>query len=236
MLLFMKFGDRTVDFMCYDTEDSKRHSEGILTGRTYPHIPFVNEVEIIVDVGANIGASSVFFSLYYPEATIYSIEPQQGPFEIMSRNTQGNPKNRRFNFGLFNCDKTVPLYHSWVDSGTASVGQSWLNTTESETIQLRDAGTWLLEEGIARIDILKIDTEGCETHILSRMAHLIPLVKVIYLEYHSDEDRRAIDSMVAPSHVLYRAKAEHAHCGEVVYVRSNLEPQAPDLHKHRIKI
>lgn len=232
----MKSGDRTVEFMCYDTEDSKGHSEGILTGRTYPHVSFVNEVEVIVDIGANIGASSVFFSLHYPEATIYSVEPQKGPFELLTRNTQGNPKNRCFNVGLFDCEKTVPLYHSWVDPGTASIGKSWLNTAESESIRLRDTATWLSEEGITRIDILKIDTEGCERHILSRMEHIVPFVKALYLEYHSEEDRRALDSMLAPSHVLYRARVDKAHCGELLYVRSDLDTHAPELHKHRITI
>lgn len=235
MLLFMQHGAKTVKFLCFDGEASKMHASDILAGRTYPIVPFLPDVKTILDIGANVGATSVFLGLYYPHAQIFSVEPQAMPYEILTSNIQENPNNKCFNLGLFDCDKSAPLYHSWVESGTASIGQSWLNTYNHEMIQLRDAATWAQEQGIQSIDILKIDTEGCEYQILTSLRSFLSTVSVIYLEYHSEEDRRLIDDLLADSHVLYHGRINKAHCGELTYVRSNLGQYSPELHKHRIK-
>jgi FkbM family methyltransferase len=44
---------------------------------------------LIVDAGANIGVSAVFFALAFPTATIVAIEPEAGNHELLVRNTQG---------------------------------------------------------------------------------------------------------------------------------------------------
>jgi FkbM family methyltransferase len=232
----MEFGDKKVDFMCLDTPDSQGHCRDILIGKTYPIVPYAKDVRVVVDIGANLGAASVFFSLHYPEARVYALEPQKFPCEILLRNTSFYPNTTVFNVGLFDSDRESTLYLSWVDSATASIGSSWLNTERTETIQLRDAAGWAQEQGITVIDILKIDTEGCEIPVLSRLASLIPRTQVIYVEYHSDADRRAIDDIIGESHVLFSAKAVRAHIGELVYVRADLGGSDSDLHKHRIKL
>ena len=40
MILIMKFGDRTVDFLCFDKEESQHVSREILIGKTYPPVSF----------------------------------------------------------------------------------------------------------------------------------------------------------------------------------------------------
>jgi FkbM family methyltransferase len=236
MLLFMDFGDKKVDFMCLDTPDSQGHSRDILIGKTYPIVPYAKDVKVVVDIGANLGAATVLFSLHYPEARVYSLEPQRFPFEILTRNASFYPNTSIVNVGLFDSNRECPLHLSWVDSGTASIGSSWLNTEKTEVIKLRDAAEWTQEQGITSIDILKIDTEGCELPILSRLAPYITRTQVIYFEYHSDADRRAIDGLIGESHVLFSAKAERAHVGELVYVRADLGGSDSDLHKHRIRL
>lgn len=236
MILAIKFGDKKVDFLCLDTEESKGVNSDILTGQAYPFVAYTKDVKVIVDIGANIGAASVYFSLLYPNADIYAVEPQRSPFELLTRNATLSPRIKSFNKGLFDSTREVPLYLSWTDSSTASIGSSWLNTPDTETIQLQDAAEWIAEQGISRIDILKIDTEGCEIPILSRLRHLIPSIQIIYVEYHNDTDRRALDDLIGDSHVLFAARAERAHVGELVYVRADLGEQDSDLHKHRIKL
>lgn len=229
------YGETSIKFECFKNDNTVKHVTGILSGETYKHVPFVPNVKTVLDIGANIGATSTLFSCWYPTATIFSIEPQRAPYEMLVRNSQRNPNAKCFNFGLFNCDKRVPLYHSWADTGTASIGKSFLNTADDEEIELRDATTFLREQQIETIDVLKIDTEGCETQILSSIRDKIPQIWVIYLEYHSEEDRRLIDAMLAPTHVLLRAKVEKAHCGELHYVRSDLGQFWQELHIHRIQ-
>jgi FkbM family methyltransferase len=44
---------------------------------------------LIVDAGANIGASAVFFSLQYPSSRIVAIEPEKHNAELLRRNCEG---------------------------------------------------------------------------------------------------------------------------------------------------
>ncbi|MEY4700820.1 MAG: hypothetical protein RL326_1007, partial [Pseudomonadota bacterium] len=78
-------------------------------------------------------------SANYPEARVHSLEPQQVPFEILTRNTSFYPNTKVFNAGLFDSDRGSTRYLSWVASATALIGSSRLKTEKTETIKLRDA-------------------------------------------------------------------------------------------------
>jgi len=236
MIFKLNFGDRVIEFLSFDTAESQDITKKVLTGEAYKIIPFASNVNTIVDIGANLGAASVYFSLFYPNAKIFSVEPQKGPFDMLAHNTKLNPNNKIFHMGLLDRNKEAPLYLSWADTSAASIGKSWLNTEHTQLIKLRDAAEWLQEENITQIDILKIDTEGCEVPILSRIASWLPSIQIIYLEYHNEPDRRAIDGLLSDSHVLVRSKAEFAHRGELVYVRADLGDEASELHKHQIRM
>jgi len=44
---------------------------------------------LIIDAGANIGASAVYFALAFPQALIVAIEPEAENFRLLQRNTEG---------------------------------------------------------------------------------------------------------------------------------------------------
>jgi FkbM family methyltransferase len=44
---------------------------------------------LIIDAGANIGASAVFFALTFPTALVIAIEPEPGNFALLVKNAQG---------------------------------------------------------------------------------------------------------------------------------------------------
>ena|GEM_PF-588514 len=44
---------------------------------------------LIVDAGAHIGISTVFFALMFPTALVIAIEPEEGNFRLLSKNTEG---------------------------------------------------------------------------------------------------------------------------------------------------
>jgi hypothetical protein len=101
---------------------------------------------------------------------------------------------------------------------SASIGASTENQDEFDEIHLRNAAAWMDEQAIGHIDVIKIDTEGCELPILHCLADRATKAKLVYLEYHSDDDRRRIDSWLEPTHVLASAKASQPHRGDVCYV------------------
>ena len=50
--------------------------------------------------------------------------------------------------------------------------------------------------------------------------------KVIYLEFHSADDRLWIDRLLADTHVLCSARIDHPHRGELAYVARRCLPDA----------
>jgi Methyltransferase FkbM domain len=76
-----------------------------------------------------------------------------------------------------------------------------------------------------RRDILKIDTEGCERAILSSLKTRLPTIQVIYVEYHSNDDRIWIDAPLSPTHILSRGQVIHEHQGDFATWRGQLAHQ-----------
>jgi FkbM family methyltransferase len=206
------------DFECFDNWLSRWMCESILAGQTYPRLPEIDDVHTIVDVGANCGATSVYFARCYPEATIHAIEPATATFDLLSHNAEHYPNIEIHKIGLHSVDRRAPLYAGAIDAGTASIfPRDGRNTEASEEIELRAARAWLAEQGIESIDLLKVDAEGCEADILENVGDMLPGISVIYVEYDTTEDRRRIDKLLEPTHdvchgVLFLEQ------GEVIYV------------------
>jgi FkbM family methyltransferase len=225
-----KYPAGQLTFRLFKNEVCVRISEEILAGRTYPEVPFVRGVTTILDIGANIGAATVFLATKYPGATVYAFEPANRPFALLRQNVEKLPNVRVFPFGLFSHDSSVSLYPGRTDTVESSIWNSARTSPDSETISLRCAVQVLGEFAIDQIDILKIDTEGCEVPILRSLTDFLPSVKLIYVEYHSDRDRRLIDQLLADTHVLWRGHATLVHRGEFCYLRRDLLPPEQETH------
>lgn len=176
----------------------------------------------VVDIGANAGAFSFAAGLSWPGSRIYCFEPAAASFACLRHNLAHLPNAAAFQFGLGDGDHAAKLYDVGYGAVGASVGSSGLTLGEREVVVIRDAGATMAELGIGRIDILKIDTEGCELPIMRSMRDLVATARIIFIEYHSDEDRRGIDAVLRPTHILHSAKAEQPHRGELCYIVNDL--------------
>jgi FkbM family methyltransferase len=208
----------TVEFECAPDVVSRWMHTDILRGRTYPFLPFVDDVRIVFDVGANCGSVSVHLARHYPDAVIHAFEPGSEQREFLLRNVGAYANVQVHPIGLHATDQEVPLYFGADNSGLASVTRRADNVEASETVQLRAAGPWATEHGVARIDILKVDVEGCELDVLTSLEHLLPTVKVLYVEYDSRHDRRRLEALLRSTHELYRGLV-FLDQGECIYVR-----------------
>ena len=54
------------------------------------------------------------------------------------------------------------------------------------------------------VDILKIDTEGCEVPILFSIKKYLTEIKILYIEYHSSIDRDEIRRLLENTHFVLR--------------------------------
>ncbi len=198
----------------------------VLGGTAYPAWPYLGTVRTILDIGANIGASALYFHALYPDARVFAFEPFIGAYELLSKNVNGLPEVTAFNIGLSDADGEAPLYLGKVDSVTNSFAASPFNTDTHVVAQLRDARMVMKELGLETLDVVKLDTEGSELTILRRLEPWIPKMGVLYLEYHHEDARREIDSMLAGTHILVAARVIRAHLGELCFVHRDRIPAA----------
>jgi FkbM family methyltransferase len=211
----------TVEVECFDDRLSRKVTKAILEGRVYPQTDLVPDANIVMDIGANIGAATLYFSLLYPTAEIFAFEPLSEAYQLLDANTRSRQRVHRFPFGLFDVDEEIPLYLGAHGTVTSSVFQSSKTLEASEIIRLRSVSDWLKENSIKRVDVLKIDTEGCEVPILRGMRDVLPFVKLIHLEYRSEADRKEIDRLLGDTHLLLRAKAVMG-TGNVTYLSNDV--------------
>ena len=223
-------------FKHFDNDVCRAVINNIVVGTSYPKVEFVADVRTIVDAGANIGAASIYFAAHYPDARIYAFEPAPENFALLAENTASLENITAHEVGLFDADKEAPLYQGADDPSTNSVGDSGLNTRRSRMVKLMDAKSFLRGLDVDRIDVLKLDTEGCEVPILRSLAEMISAVKVIYVEYHDDEDRRVIDDLLSRDHILKSADAIEPHRGELCYVARRAFPSESAMNQYRITI
>jgi len=222
------------DFETFDTDTSFGHAKLAFQGRVYPPIPFVKTPARVLDIGANIGASAVTFALRYPRARIVAVEPAHQPFTLLRCNAARYANIECYNVGLFSTTMKRPLFVGVTDSLTNSIVPNRYASERRDEIQLVAADVFATEMEMTRPDIIKIDTEGCELPILSAMGESVRAAKVVYLEYHSEEDRIAIDEMLRPTHILYAGSVLFPHRGEFVYVLNDAFPTPVERDRWRI--
>jgi FkbM family methyltransferase len=200
----------------------------ILSGKAYP-TPAKPEgyvLDTIVDVGANIGASALFFLAQNPRRMV-CFEPSAENFGFLRQNLTGLANVETYQWGLFSRDCDVPLYRGKHQNMQNSVIKSIETGDAYETIKLRRASAVMAELNIDRISILKLDTEGCEVPILTDLAALLPKVDLLYLEYHSEQDRRDLDAILAPNFILATAEAKCPHRGVNLYMAKRMVDGVP---------
>lgn len=122
-----------------------------------------------VDVGANIGAYSLFVaSLAGPTARVLAIEPQPAVFDRLTYNIRLNPFGTMKAIDCAVADKPgeLTMFLDPKNSGESSVkivGSSQAETVRVPAKTLLDV---LQDEGFTRLDAVKLDVEGAEDIIL----------------------------------------------------------------------
>ncbi len=194
------------------------HDYSILLQRRY------SGSRVIVDIGANVGIFSIYMKMNYPDSRIYCFEPVPSTFDLLQKNLESISNTLIFPFGLFNDNRPerIQLHSTNTGASTIKVQDKYKNNfTNSVEIELKKASAIFDELNIEKIDILKIDTEGCEVEILDSISSRLPNIDYALLEYHSEADRRKIDQLLSDFY-LYSSKALMMDLGLVKYINSKL--------------
>ena len=141
---------------------------------------------IALDIGANIGNHSVFFSNYFDK--VMSYEPHPITFKVLELNAMKKNNIHCFNFGLSDSERTETIYVTGNFMGSARINPQKTNLTlHQDQIELKTIDTHKVLED-ETIGLIKIDIEGHEIFALKGARKLIERDKpVIVFEQHRRE-------------------------------------------------
>ena len=196
----IKVGGRAFQYR-RGTSDAFVLYECVLRGRRAAYfsknLPSRDEVATIVDVGANVGASALFWKARYPEARLLCFEPVADNFALLTQNLAGYASTECYEEGLGSADAQVELIASpgAGNEGGWSIYQRGQKGGEArQRVTIRRSGTRLAELGVRSIDILKIDTEGHEREILLGLEPgLLEQTNYVTGELHGERDFELLD-------------------------------------------
>jgi FkbM family methyltransferase len=138
----------------------------------------------IIDGGANIGLSVIFFKRLFPRARVTAFEPDPDVFAALAKNMQsfGLADVELVNKALWVREEKLDFHQDGADGGRLNVAQEHGRSLRVQTLRLR---SFLSEP----IDMLKLDIEGAEVDVLLDCADRLSNVRHCYVEYHSFTDR-----------------------------------------------
>jgi FkbM family methyltransferase len=141
----------------------------------------------IIDAGANIGLSVIFFKKLYPNCRIIAFEPDPEIFHLLAKNVHAHglsDVDLREEAAWVNNDE-LTFYSEGSLSGSTKVDFLGAGNVK----KVRACRLKALLTGFAKIDFLKIDIEGSETDVLPDIESELHRVEYLFFEYHSTYDR-----------------------------------------------
>lgn len=208
------------------TSDFRVFSDIFLHGQ-YSDAADLTDVELIVDCGANVGYTSVFFLSRYPGADLIAVEPDPGNFGLLERNTRYyGSRARTIRSAVWSHRTELALAGRHRDRG-----EEWARqVTEVEAAEPaygQESGIvavtideLLRDSGHSRISILKMDIEGAEEIVFSEgCEEWLSKVDNLLIELHDD------DAFPRAREVFHKALANHEfsmfESGELTVCRRN---------------
>jgi len=145
--------------------DATRRAEGFadmsINGELRVFRAYAPECRVVVDAGANVGDWTAEALRW---AAVHAFEPLDGPFAQLARR---HPRARCVNAALSDTSGASEIY---IDSESLYDKRGGDRKQACETITIDD---YAKNEGLARIDYLKIDTEGHDLSVICGASRLI---------------------------------------------------------------
>ncbi|MBI1367291.1 MAG: FkbM family methyltransferase [Planctomycetes bacterium] len=168
----------------------------------------------ILDVGANIGVSVLYFKQQYPGARITAIEADRNIAEVLRHNVASAGLNdvEVVHAAVTVEGDSVTFVNEGIEGGHISYGG--VGNGGGMTVPAVRLQSYLEEP----VDLLKLDIEGAEIDVMPACKHLMGNVKRLFVEFHSPakEPQRLAEFM----NLL-------AECGFRMYVQTDYCPKHP---------
>jgi FkbM family methyltransferase len=134
----------------------------------------------IIDCGANVGLSTIYFKSICPSANVECFEPDISNFELLKLNIDScgfSEGVNIYNSAIWIENTTIDFINDGSLSSRISNGIDKSNSNKVEAVRLRD----LINKPV---NFLKIDIEGAEYNVLKDIEDRLNFVDRMFLEYH----------------------------------------------------
>ena len=149
-------------------------------------------VQYIIDAGANIGDETLRFRHFHPQATIVAVEPAAANYAVLTRNFRDDPHVKTVCRGLWPTAAKLRVERGATHEGYR-VREVEGGDFDIEAVTIEQL---MIEHGLPRIDILKLDIEGAEYHLFSRNTESwIGKVGAVIFECNDTDVRGAAQSV-----------------------------------------
>ena len=151
------------------------------------------KIDSFVDIGANIGYYSILAASVNPKISVHSFEPAKGPAHYLRKNiniNQFGKKIKAHDIALSDKENEVAFYevqnakyHYPMHNlgGVGSLKKESNSKRTSTMVKTLPLDSFVEREGIQKIDLIKIDTEGTEYLILNGANQTIEQFKPIII-------------------------------------------------------
>jgi len=145
-------------------------------------LPFDVRPERVVDLGANIGLTSLWFAHRYGCKTVIAVEPSPANAHLVRLNLESNNVNAEVIEAAVGPRDGTARFHDGVDS---NLGQ--LSSDGGREVKVISMDTLLgrLPSG-AQIDVVKMDIEGGEGPLLRENLAWLGRVRSLIAEFHPE--------------------------------------------------
>ena len=180
--------------------------EKIFVWREYA-IPYQGEAKTIIDCGANIGLSVIWFATHYPNARIIALEPDSENYALLVENTRHLDNLVTLQAGVWG--RTCRLTLANPGAAHDSYQFSECPSDSTDGIEAIDIQTLRRNHQMETIDVLKIDIEGAEEFVFVDGCHeWLAATRQLVIEIHNARARTIIESQLEPR------PHQHSHSGE----------------------
>ncbi len=140
-----------------------------------------------LDIGANIGNHSLYFSKFFKN--VYAFEPNPKTYDLLFLNSKLEKNIKAFNFGLGQFNNVVKFKTSSQNIGASKVVDGFNNVLSDDEIfvniiRLDDVHEILHES----ISLIKLDVEGQELNVIKGAINIINKYSpIILFEQHAND-------------------------------------------------
>ncbi len=186
----IKFGDVNLTLIDLESSETLHHLEREICGHDEYKLKNIelNDGDVIVDIGANVGIVSIYLAKRFPNVKILAYEAHPHTYSNFLKNIEANNVKNIIphNLAVYSKDnETLNITLDTINTGSSSCFKN--NEGQiAETISTISLDTIITDNNISSIRYLKIDCEGAEFDILegSKLIHEIE-VQDIGIEIHS---------------------------------------------------